>query len=183
MTNRRGGRAEPQVHLVRGDVVVQDPGHLRVQPRHQPFRPLHYGRGQPAVPERLGELQPDVAAADDDRAGGALVELGDDPVHVGDVAQHIHPRVIRPRDRRPDRLGPRAQHQLVVGLPVGPLRSRGRAPPLPSRRGRCGSRPARSARPAPAPWPRLSGVCSSRLSRSGMTPPMWYGKPQFANET
>jgi hypothetical protein len=27
-----------------------------------------------------------------------------------------------------------------------------------------------------------SGVCS-RLSRSGMAPPMWYGKPQFANET
>ena len=103
-----------------GDVVVQDPGHLRVQPRHQPFGPLDHGGCQPAGPERLGELQADVAAADDDRAGGVLVQLGDDPVHVGDVAQHVHPRVIRPRDRRPDRLGPQAQHQLVVGLPVRP---------------------------------------------------------------
>ena len=120
VTDCRGRRAQPQVHLVGDDVVAQDPGHLRVQPRHQPLGPLDHGGGQPAVPERLGELQADVAAADDDRAGGALVELGDDPVHVGDVAQHVHPRVIRSRDRRPDRLGPRAQHELVVGLPVGP---------------------------------------------------------------
>ena len=121
MANRRSGRAEPQVHIVGGDVVVQDPGHLRVQPRHQPPGPLDDGRGQPAVPERLGELQPDVAAADDDRTGGTLVQLGDDPVHVGDVAQHVHPRVFGARDRWPDRLGPWAQHQLVVGLPVCPL--------------------------------------------------------------
>ena len=102
------------------DVVVQDPGHLRVQPRHQPPGPLHHGGRQPAGPERLGQLQADIAAADDDRAGGVLVQLGDDPVHVGDVAQHVHPRVIGPRDRRPDRFGPQAQHQLVVGLPVRP---------------------------------------------------------------
>ena len=51
---------------------------------------------------------------------GVLVELGDDPVHVGDVAQHVDPRVIGTRDRRPGRFGSQAQHQLVVGLPVRP---------------------------------------------------------------
>ncbi len=102
------------------DVVVQDPGHLRVQPRHQPLGPLDDGGLQPACPEGLGELQPDVAAADDDGARGVLVELGDDPVHVGGVAQHVDSRVVGTRDRRPDRFGPQAQHELVVGLPVRP---------------------------------------------------------------
>ena len=119
--NCGGGGAEPQVHFVGADVVVQDPGHLRVQPRHQPLGPLHHGGRQPPGPERLGELQPDVTAADDDRARGALVQLGDDAVHVGDVAQHVDPRVVGTGDRRPDRFGPQAQHQLVVGLPVRPL--------------------------------------------------------------
>jgi hypothetical protein len=107
--------------MVGADVVVQDPGHLRVQPRHQPPGPLHHGGRQPAGPEGLGQLQPDVTAAHDDRALGVLVELGDDPVHVGDVAQHIHLWVVGAGDRRPDRFGPQAQHQLVVGLPVGSL--------------------------------------------------------------
>ena len=40
-------------------------------------------------------------------------------VHVGDVAQHVDPRVVRARDRRPDRFGSGAQHELVVGLAVG----------------------------------------------------------------
>ena len=118
--NRRGGRAEPQVHIVGADVVVQDPCHLGVQPRHEPLGPLDDGGLQPARPEGLGELQPDVAAADDDGARGVLVQLGDDAVHVGDVAQHVDPRVVGTRDRWPDRFGPRAQHELVVGLPVRP---------------------------------------------------------------
>ena len=102
------------------DVVVQDPRHLRVQPRHQPLGPLHHGRRQPPRPERLSQLQADIAAADNDRARGVLVHLGDDPVHIGNVPQHEHFRVIGPGDRRPDRYGPRAQHEPVIGLPVRP---------------------------------------------------------------
>ena len=48
-----------------------------------------------------------------------VVEPGDDAVHVGDVAQHVDARVIATRDRGPNRFGPGAQHELVVGLPVG----------------------------------------------------------------
>ena len=104
---------------MRGDVVVQDSRELGVEPRHQSFGPLDHGGLQPTRPECLRELQPDVAAADHDGAGGALVEAGDDVVHVGDVAQHVDPRVVRARDRRPDRFRSGAQHQLVVGLAVG----------------------------------------------------------------
>ena len=100
------------------DVVVEDPGHLGVEPRHEPLGPLDHGRPQPPRPEGLGELQPDVAAADDDRVGAALLQVGDDPVHVGDVAQHVDARVVGTRDRWPHRFGPRTQHERVVRLPV-----------------------------------------------------------------
>ncbi len=118
---RRG--AQPEVHVVRGHVVVQDPGELGVEPRHQPVGPLDHGGLQPPRPEGLRELQSDVAAADHDGARGAKVETGDDVVHVGDVPQHVNPRVVRARDRRSNRFRPGAQHELVVGLAVG-------APPL-----------------------------------------------------
>ena len=131
----------------------QDPGHLGVEPRHEPLGPLDDGGPQPARPEGLGELQADVAAADDDGARGALLELGDDAVHVGDVAQHVDARVVGTRDRRPDRLGARAEHELVVGLPVRSPLPRGRAPRPPWRRGRCGAPPVRSARRARGSWP------------------------------
>lgn len=105
---------------MRADVVVEDPGHLRVGPRHEPLGPLHHSGLQTPCPERLGQLQPDVAAADDDGARGAPLQVSDDVVHVRDVAQDVDPGVVRTRDRRPDRFGAGAQHQLVVGLPVGP---------------------------------------------------------------
>ena len=100
------------------DVEVEDPCHLGIEPGHEPLAPLDDGCLQLPRPEGLGELEPDVAAADDDGARGALVDLGDDAVHVGDVTQHVDPRVIGARDGRSYRFGPGAQHELVVRLPV-----------------------------------------------------------------
>ena len=52
----------------------------------------HRPRGGAAPPKATtGVQRSSCSAADDDRAGGVLIELGDDPVHVGNVAQHVHP--------------------------------------------------------------------------------------------
>ena len=101
------------------DVEVEDPGHLGIEPWHEPIRSLDDGRFQPAGAKGLGHLQADVAAPDHDGREAAGVDIADYSIHIRDIAQDVDAGVVGPRDRWPDRLGPGAQHQLVVGLSVG----------------------------------------------------------------
>ena len=150
-----------------GERGVQDPGDLRaLEPRHLQRPSCSTTVVASRVLERLGELQADVAAADHDGARRALVQLGNDLVHVGDVAQHVHPRLSAPAWRL-DRSAPRYSTSLsrTPGTPCS-----GRAPPLPGA-ARCGSRPARSARQAPGSCPGFPGSAAAGCP-GWTTPPM-----------
>ncbi len=119
LADRLGRTAESDVDAVGRDVEVEDPGHLRVQPRHQTVCPLDDRGVQASGAEGLCHLQADVAASDDDGPGRIGIEFLDDAIHVGNVAQDIDSRVVGPGNGWSDGLGPGAQHQLVVGLAVG----------------------------------------------------------------
>ena len=84
-----GRAAESNVDAVGSDVEIEDPGHLRIQPRHQTVCPLDDRRFQPSGAKGLCHLQADVTASDDDGPSRIGIELLDDAIHVGDVAKHI----------------------------------------------------------------------------------------------
>src|SRR5438552_2406575 len=73
---------------------------------------------EPAELERLGHLEADVAAADDDRVPWpALVE---ESAQDHAVVEHLHPEDavgVDPRQRRAHRHRPGRDHQLVEALP------------------------------------------------------------------
>lgn len=75
--------------------------------------------GVDVPPKRLSELQTDVAAADHDGTRGTPLEMSDAVVHVRDL------RSTSTRGSSAPGIGGRtggagAQHELVVGLSVGP---------------------------------------------------------------
>jgi hypothetical protein len=108
-------RAEVQPDVLVPYVLLQEPRHLRVQRRQQLRHHLDQVDRQPALAQALRHFHADVAAPDHDRPSRPFVDPLLDGVHVRHVAQHHHRRVIDPGQGRPQRLGPRAQHQLVVG--------------------------------------------------------------------
>ena len=120
LPDRLGRTAQTDVDAVGRDVKVENPRHLRVQPRHQTVCPLDDRGVEASGTEGLCHFQADVAASDDDGPSRAGIELTDDAIHVGDVAQDVDSRVVGPGNGWPDGLGPGAQDQLVVGLAVGP---------------------------------------------------------------
>ena len=145
---------------------------------------LHDRHGEAPAAQVLGQLEADEAAADDDRRRGLLRSRRAAAmmrVHVLEVAQGE--RALDAGDGGPQRAGAGGEHQRVVpllGAPTGGPVAHGDEPG-----GRGRSRPPRdrtrtsSAKRAASD----SGVCSSRLARSSMTPPTWYGSPQLANDT
>ena len=78
--------AEPQVDAVLADPVVHRRDHLRVERGHDLVGRLDEGHLEAEVHEVLGDLDPDEAAADDDRGAGADGR-GHEGVGVLDVAQ------------------------------------------------------------------------------------------------
>ena len=75
LTDRRGRTVETDVDAVGRDVEVEDPGHLRVQPRHQTVGPLDDRGFQASGAEGLGHLQADVTASDDDGPSRTGIEF------------------------------------------------------------------------------------------------------------
>jgi hypothetical protein len=82
-----------------------------------------------ALHERLGQLQADVAGADDDRrphlrAGQRVLELE----RVVHRVQQMHTRQVDARERWPDRLGPCRDDETVLARPVSKLVGVGHLP-------------------------------------------------------
>ena len=106
-----------KVHALAREVLLQGRRHLRIERRHH-LRQLFKDRDrQLAVDQVLYHLQADEAATNNDR--GLRVALGDpraDAAGIGNTAHGEHPRQFDPRQRRPDRCGPRREYENVVGL-------------------------------------------------------------------
>jgi len=97
------------------EFVTEQPAEVRVDGGHDRRGLLDQGDGQAAAGERLGHLQADVAAPDDDGGAGAggqgMVE-GEGVVHG---VQHMHPVQVQALDRGADRDRPGGHHQPVIG--------------------------------------------------------------------
>ena len=147
----RGGVHRPGLEAARRSVAVRTSmpsrrmalptsgAHVGVEGAPSPRSlPLDHGDlGAPAE-ERLGHLQADVAAADDDDVGAAGARR---PGRAGARRRRGSARRARGHRRCPGRSGrtgraPVAEHELVEAEPEGAARGRGRAPRPCRRRGR-----------------------------------------------
>ncbi len=186
---RSGRGAQVQGDPMGPQVVLHGSGELLVQRRHDLVGHLHDLDGQAALVQVLGHLQADVAGADDDHVLEAVGARGD-RVDLGLDARPC-PRCCAGHGR-PGGPGRAAaggsgedpghsaslSHVSVYSSPV--IRSRAvtvRAT------GSIAVTSVVTRTSMSRVSRRLCGVCRSRRERSLIVSPMWYGRPQLANET
>ncbi len=110
---------EPQRHPEAVHRLGQHPAHVRVQTCQWGLPAVDDGDGHTPGAQRLGELQTDVAGADDDRPSRP-VPLQSGPYRQS-VVQGLHPEDplrVGAGQRRADRRGAGGDHQLVEALPL-----------------------------------------------------------------
>ncbi len=110
-SDERGG---PHLHPMRAELLFEESAEFGVDRRHDGGRLLKHGDRHASTRERIGHLQPDVAATHDHRRAGtpqALVER-EGVIHR---VEQVHPFLIHPLDGWADRQGSCADNQPVIG--------------------------------------------------------------------
>ena len=93
--------AQGQAHLLEAHVLVDHRRHLEIERGHHLVHHFHQRHLDAPVVQVFGQLDADKAAADHNGLARAhLLEVGHDPVHIGDVAQGKHARQIVAGHRR-----------------------------------------------------------------------------------
>ena len=129
----------------------------------------HRGRDA-AADEVLGQFQADKPGPHHDRPLDALVHQLLDAVHVLEVSQREDAGQVDAGNRRPQRSGARCQDQLVVRLPRNPPEARSRTRTVFALRSMA-STEVRVRTSRPEAGRSRSGVATSSLSRSAISPP------------
>lgn len=107
---------QEQFDTVTGQCVFQGDGHFRIHLRKNMRAFLDDFHFQSLAMQLFGRFQPDESGTDDDgiHTGGGI---GDNAVHVGQVAQGMDPGVVNTGNRRYGGGGPGCEHQFVIGDP------------------------------------------------------------------
>ena len=123
------------------------------------LRPLlHHRRRAPALDVRLGHLQADVAAADDDDAPARLRGQGQQRLGVVERLHAVDEREVDAGQVGSHRRAARRQHQLVEADAIGAARRAGRGTRPRRRRGR---------------WRSPRGSCARRCRAGGARRAIW----------